>query len=102
MKMVGKMQQTIRIEADLFLRIAKYAEASELTSQNELYNEILKAGIEALEEMEIDKTIEDQRKVPTIETEDEENPISHSVNETVNESKPSLKAMGLDVKNLHF
>jgi hypothetical protein len=67
MKLLGKMQQTIRIEADLFLRIAKYAEALSGTNQNELYNSILKAGIETLEKIAIDNGLT-PTEVPTIYT----------------------------------
>jgi len=58
MKLSGSVQKSIRIEAPLFVRIANISESLKMASQNELFNHILKAGIEALEEREIDNYIE--------------------------------------------
>ena len=59
MEITGTVQKTIRIKSHLFMRIAKYAESLQETTQNDLMNKILEAGLEYLEE---DET-EQQKKV---------------------------------------
>jgi len=58
MKIKTSIQKTIRFDMDTWLKLIKYAEGVKNRSENELMIEILKAGIKALEEREIDDYIE--------------------------------------------
>lgn len=45
-----KVKKVIRMDAELFKRLAKYAEGVDFPSQNAFYNHIIKAGIDILED----------------------------------------------------
>lgn len=45
----GTVQATVRINALVYARIAEYAKGRKFKSENELYNLVLKAGIDSLE-----------------------------------------------------
>jgi len=119
-----KVKKVVRIDAELFIRLAKYAEGVDFPSQNAFFNHVIKAGIEALEkpnpsieppeydkvtegykpdmEEDIKKAISGKTKPKTVTLENKELIADIKTVDREEDPKPSLKTLGFDVDNLKF
>ena len=80
-ELTGYVQETIRMDPKLFMRIAEYSKSVKYKNKNALFIAIIKAGIEALEKTEIDASIEASHKACNPEPENEVPPISNTEQE---------------------
>ena len=108
-----KVKKVLRIDYDLFMKLEKYADGVDFPSENSFFNHLLKLGIEAAEEIDIDKQleadyelteadIEADIEVPYIPNKDIKAPKFDTVTEGYNPNDKKMPSAASYMKDLKF